>query len=145
MQHTYGRYTNKSSLTQRRKELRNNQTKAEQELWKYLRTQQLGVKFRRQYSIGNYIVDFYCHELRLIIELDGWVHGEEVNRKKDAIRQNKLESKGYIVKRYRNEQVKYERKNVIQNIIYTINNIQSSTDPSSPPLLGEESEHLCNK
>jgi very-short-patch-repair endonuclease len=145
MQHTYGRYTNKSSLTQRRKELRNNQTKAEQELWKYLRAQQLGVKFRRQYSIGNYIVDFYCHELRLIIELDGWVHGEEVNRKKDAIRQNKLESKGYIVKRYRNEQVKYERKNVIQNIIYTINNIQSSTDPSSPPLLGEESEHLCNK
>ncbi len=130
MNNAYGRYTNKSSLTQRRKELRNNQTKAEKELWKHLRAQQLGVKFRRQYNIEKYIVDFYCHELRLIIELDGWIHGEEEHRSKDIIRQKKLESKEYIVKRYRNEQVKYERKNVLQDIVNTIHHIRANTDPS---------------
>ena len=116
----YGHYENKSSFTQRRRDLRKHQTKAEYELWKYLKKQQMGVKFRRQHSIEKYIVDFYCHELRLIIELDGWVHGEEGQKEKDAYRQNVLEQKGYSVVRYTNEQIKYNIRGVVQDIDNTI-------------------------
>jgi len=96
--------------------LRQDQTKAESILWSYLRSRKMGVIFRRQYSIESFIVDFYCHELKLIIELDGYIHGEEENKKKDIIRQNILEKLGYKVVRYRNEQIKYELKNVLQDI-----------------------------
>src|SRR3989344_4397076 len=82
------RYTNKSSTKERRRELRKNQTKVEKELWLKIRNRQLGVKFRRQYNIDYYIVDFYCHELRLIIELDGYIHGEKANKEKDKKREN---------------------------------------------------------
>ncbi len=116
-----GRYQNKSSLKQKRKKLRYEPTEAEMQLWKYLRSKQFGVKFRRQYNIDYYIVDFYSHEVRLVIELDGWIHGEEEYRKKDIIRDKYLERKGYKVLRYRNEQVMYELKAVLQDIY---NNIQ---------------------
>lgn len=115
-----GRYTNKSSTKNRRKELRNNQTTAERKLWKYIRAHQLGVKFRRQYNIDYYIVDFYCNELKLIIELDGWVHGEEQQIIKDKSRQSYLENKGYKIIRYTNAQVKYEINVVLQDIINNI-------------------------
>ena len=90
-------------------------------MWKHLRSKQFGVKFRRQYNIDYYIVDFYCHELRLVIELDGWIHGEEEYRRKDIIRDKYLVGKGYKVLRYRNEQIRYELKAVLQDIY---NNIQ---------------------
>ncbi|EKE06687.1 MAG: hypothetical protein ACD_18C00305G0005 [uncultured bacterium] len=109
-------YGNKSSLKLRRKILRQDQTKAESILWSHLRSRKMGVRFRRQYSIESFIVDFYCHELKLIIELDGWIHGEEENKKKDIIRQNILEKLGFKIIRYKNEQIKYELKNVLQDI-----------------------------
>ncbi|OGH84964.1 MAG: hypothetical protein A2493_01955 [Candidatus Magasanikbacteria bacterium RIFOXYC12_FULL_33_11] len=109
-------YSNKSFLKSRRKTLRQDQTKAESLLWSCLRASKIGVRFRRQYSIESFIVDFYCHELKLIIELDGYIHGEEENKKKDIIRQNTLEKLGFKVVRYRNEQIKYELKNVLQDI-----------------------------
>ncbi|OIO18264.1 MAG: hypothetical protein AUJ23_04065 [Candidatus Magasanikbacteria bacterium CG1_02_32_51] len=109
-------YSNKSFLKARRKKLREEQTKAEGVLWSKLRGSQLGVKFRRQHSIKSFIVDFYCHKLKLIIELDGWIHGEEENKNKDIIRQNILENLGYKVLKYRNEQIKNELKNVLQDI-----------------------------
>ena len=115
------RYTNKSSTKERRRELRKNQTKVEKELWLKIRNRQLGVKFRRQYNIDYYIVDFYCHELRLIIELDGYIHGEEGNIKKDKRRENYLKNKGYSIIRYRNEQVKYEMESILQDLINIIN------------------------
>ena len=75
-----------------------------------------GYKFRRQHGIGNYVVDFYCPELQLIIELDGWFHGEEEQIKKDAIRQWYLELEGFCVVRYTNAQIKNEIKSVLANI-----------------------------
>ena len=58
--------------------MRNNLTMAEASLWKYLQRKKFyGRKFRRQYSIGNYIVDFYCPEEKLVIELDGEVHKDD--------------------------------------------------------------------
>ena len=130
-----GRYTNKSCYKNRRIELRSkNQTEAERRLWLKLRKEQLGVKFRRQYNIDYYIVDFYCHELKLIIELDGYIHGEEENRKKDLIRQKYLESKGYKVLRYQNDQIRYEAYNVLTNIYYIIRQLQTNqTTPSNSP------------
>ncbi|HNW71922.1 MAG TPA: endonuclease domain-containing protein [Candidatus Paceibacterota bacterium] len=65
---------NKSRLCSRRRELRRKQTKQEGLLWKSIRNRNLGVKFRRQYSIGGYILDFYCPEIKLVIEIDGSGH-----------------------------------------------------------------------
>ena len=109
-------YTNKAALKNKRSYLRKNQTKAELVLWQKIKSKKLEVKFRRQYSIENFIVDFYCHDLKLIIELDGYIHSEEEKIRKDKVRQQFLESLGYKVLRYRNEQIKYELDNVLQNL-----------------------------
>ncbi len=69
-----GRTHNKPELTTQRKTLRNNSTSAEAMLWSMLKSRQLGVRFRRQFSIGQYILDFYSPEVNLCIELDGAPH-----------------------------------------------------------------------
>lgn len=98
-----------------KKYLRNNSTFPEILLWQKLRMKQmLGYKFRRQFQIEKYIVDFYCHELKLIVEIDGSVHFEK--SKEDKERQKYLEKKGYCVIRYINEQV-------LQNIYFVLDNI----------------------
>jgi very-short-patch-repair endonuclease len=67
----------KASTQQNARELRHQQTKAEEKLWSLLRNRQLkGKKFRRQQAIANYVVDFYCHECKLAIEVDGNFHTE---------------------------------------------------------------------
>ena len=65
---------NKSELTTQRKTLRNNSTSAEAMLWNMLKSRQLGVKFRRQFSVGQFILDFYSPEIKLCVELDGAPH-----------------------------------------------------------------------
>ncbi len=88
------------------RELRKNQTDAEAVLWACLRDRQLsGLKFRRQHPVANtrYVVDFFCYESSLIVELDGPVHNAQVEG--DAIRQQELESLGCRVIRFRNEEV----------------------------------------
>ena len=77
---------NKIEYKQRRQTLRNNMTEPEKRLWGILRNHQLGVKFRRQHGIGHYIVDFYCPELKLIIEVDGESHFSEDAQAYDKIR-----------------------------------------------------------
>lgn len=99
------KFTNKRSVMNRRKHLRLHVTNAERELWRYLRNNQLGVTFRRQYSMGSYIIDFFCYELGLIIEIDGAIHGEVGNIEKDKKRDAWLRSEGYNIVRYTNEQV----------------------------------------
>ena len=87
--------------------LRKEMTKAEACLWKYiLRAGQLkGYQFRRQRPILNYIVDFMCMELKLIIEIDGITHQWEETIKNDEIRQKALESVGFTLLRFRDEEV----------------------------------------
>ena len=81
---------NKSVFLSRRKELRRSSTPQELKLWLYLKNKNLGVKFRRQHGIGPYIVDFYCKEKNLIIELDGSQHIEakEYDEERDAFIKN---------------------------------------------------------
>ncbi len=69
-------------------------------MWKWIRNEQLGYKFRRQYSIGKYIADFYCSELRLVLEIDGSIHGEEIVALKDGERDAFMKNIGLVIKRY---------------------------------------------
>jgi len=86
------------------KKLRQNSTEAEAKLWYQLRRKQVGgLRFRRQYRLGNYIVDFVCLPARLIIEVDGGQHAEQVAR--DEARTAWLESQGFRVIRFWNSDV----------------------------------------
>ena len=97
---------NRKDLKELRKELRNNPTKAESFLWRALKKSQLeGRKFRRQQSIENYIVDFYCPKEKLIVELDGKVHENAINNNYDFKRTERLEELGLKVIRFSNEEV----------------------------------------
>src|SRR3989344_7512072 len=92
-------YQNEPVLKDVRRFLRSEGTSAEKILWKYIRGNQLSYKFRRQFSIGNFVADFYCHELKLIIELDGWTHDSLQTKNKDKRKQDFLEAQGYYVVR----------------------------------------------
>lgn len=93
-------------LKEKRRSLRNNGTSAEATLWTLLSKSQLeGRKFRRQHSIKNYIVDFYCHAEKLAIELDGDVHFTEQGLEYDKKRDAELASLGIKVIRFENEDV----------------------------------------
>jgi len=86
--------------------LRKNQTLAEQILWSKLRSRGLsGFKFRRQHPIGNYILDFYCSEANLAIDIDGGQHAERENRERDNKRTAYLNQKGIRVTRFWNNDV----------------------------------------
>jgi very-short-patch-repair endonuclease len=108
---------NHKYLEQRRKSLRNNLTSAEATLWKYIQKTQLeGRKFRRQHSITNYIVDFYCPVENLIIELDGAVHLNIGQQNYDNERTLKLESLGFKVIRFENKMIFEELDTVLKEI-----------------------------
>ena len=97
---------NRKHLESFRKELRENLTSAEAFLWKHLQRKQLkGRKFRRQHSIENFIVDFYCPEEKLIIELDGEIHKNATAEEKDRKRDKRLEELGFKVLRFENKMV----------------------------------------
>jgi len=80
--------------TPRVRELRRKPTEAERAAWYLLRGRQLGAKFRRQYCIENWVVDFYCFEHRLVIELDGGVHSQPSQMRKDAAKEDYLRALG---------------------------------------------------
>jgi very-short-patch-repair endonuclease len=85
------------------RELRRNQTESEEIAWRLLRTLRFkGFKFRRQYAVGRYIVDFCCPQRRLIVELDGSVHAQPSQAKRDARRDTELKRMGYTVTRLPN-------------------------------------------
>jgi len=93
-----------SGLAQTAKELRKKQTAAEAVMWEFLRNRRfMNLKFRRQHQVGEYVVDFYCDEYNLAIELDGPVHDEAKQSKKDKTRDAYLQSLGLTVLRLRNE------------------------------------------
>lgn len=99
-------------------ELRKELTPAERKLWALIRNDQLGVNFRRQHAIGNYIPDFVCIKKKLIIELDGGQHVEQVEY--DAERTKYLESQGYKVIRFWNNEVLNDINGVIRNIQFAL-------------------------
>lgn len=108
---------NRKYLKEYRKALRNDSTPAEAELWKFIKGAQLGGrKFRRQHSIGNYILDFYCPSEKLAIELDGQVHFNSVAQQLDEERDKSLEKLGIKVLRFENKYVFQNLEAVLQVI-----------------------------
>ena len=113
------------------KTLRSKQTEAEQRLWYHLRAHRFeGLKFKRQKPIGRYIVDFICVERRLIIEIDGGQHSEQV--KYDHDRDTWLRSQGYTVLRFWNHEVMQQLESVLEQIRLSL-----SPDPSPASGRGE--------
>ena len=107
-------------LFQRARKLRNAETHAEQVLWSYLRTKPLGLKFRRQHPFGIFILDFYCHQIKLVIEVDGSVHLNEQVKQRDKEREEILSKSGLYVIRFTNDDVLSKLQNVINTIEETI-------------------------
>ena|SRR3989339_106500 len=89
-------------LKRRRRSLRRQITDGEYSLWYWLRNNEFKHKFRRQVSIGSFIVDFYCHKLKLIIEVDGGIHNDQIEY--DTRRETWLKSQGYNIIRVNNEE-----------------------------------------
>ncbi len=109
---------NKKSLKEIRRTLRQTITPAENFLWQQIRNRKLNkMKFKRQHSIGNYIVDFYCASSRLIIELDGEVHNVPEQIEKDKSRDENLKEMGFKILRFSNEYVLSNINLVKQEII----------------------------
>ena len=101
-----------------RKALRNHSTAAEAILWRCLKHSQVGgLKFRRQHSIGNYIMDFYCPSLKLAIELDGNIHNDRAVHEYDEARTRFLEENGITVIRFDNEHVYHYSGHIIETIL----------------------------
>ena len=117
---------NKKELKNLRRELRKNLTPAEARLWKFLQNSQLeGRKFRRQHSIGRYIIDFYCPKEKIAIELEGNVHFNPVNEQYDLLRTEFLNS-------YNIKVVKFENKEVFEKIEIVIEIIKSNFKNTTP-------------
>ena len=106
-----------SALKDRRRELRRNQTDAEKTLWAKVRNKQFcGLKFFRQYSVGPYILDFYCPEKNLAVELDGGQHNVPDGREYDVERTAYLNALGIEVARFWNNEILTNIEGVLETI-----------------------------
>lgn len=132
-----GGISNIKELETKRKALRNGATKAEKFLWKFLQKSQLGRKFRRQHSVENFILDFYCPEEKLAIELDGKGHFSPVGQEYDLYRDTRLAELGLKV-------LHFENKLVLENIESVLAEIKNNygwyknQPPLTPPWKGVE-------
>jgi very-short-patch-repair endonuclease len=116
------RVHNKEYLLKYRRNLRIRETNAETIFWQHVRNGKLnGLKFKRQHSIGNYIVDFYCASEMLVIELDGSVHNSKEQKEKDQLRDKNLREINFKILRFKNQEIFTDMDNVKQRIINAIN------------------------
>jgi very-short-patch-repair endonuclease len=111
--------------------LRRKMTEAEKRLWNELKNRKLnGLKFRRQHPLRWYIADFYCHERRLVIELDGEIHEKNSIKENDQNRSAELDRLGIIIIRFKNEQILNSLSEVLNEIRKVVNNTPSQISPS---------------
>ena len=113
------------------KDLRKNMTGVEIILWNHLKAGINGLKFRRQHPLGIYIADFYCHKIKLIIEVDGNIHNKKEIKEYDIERENSLIAEGYTVIRFSNYQILNKIEFVLSTITthtqILLNNYKNST------------------
>jgi very-short-patch-repair endonuclease len=110
-------YGAKPKIFEKARELRKNMTNAEKRLWAELRRNRFhGLYFRRQHPINQFIVDFYCHEAKLVIEVDGSVHDQEEQKEYDVGRSYEMQKWGIKVLRFTNEQVERDTDKVLTEI-----------------------------
>ena len=121
--------------------LRKNLTDAERRLWSEIRLRQAGgFKFRRQFPIGRYIVDFACSERKLVVEVDGGQHAEQENY--DADRTKWLESQGFRVLRFWNNEIQTNLEGVKESIFRALGEKGEPPTPALPHKGGGESRHV---
>jgi len=128
--------TNKKILSGKlQRALRNHMSEAEQVMWHVLRGRQIcGLKFRRQHPFADYILDFVCLEVNLVIEVDGGQHDQQATY--DENRTQELQTAGFRVLRFWNNEVLKERESVTEKIWLIVQELQSHPHPA-PPLEGE--------
>jgi very-short-patch-repair endonuclease len=124
MQHKHRIYP---PILQAAREMRHPQTPAEATLWRAMRDRRLGYKFRRQHPIDRFIVDFYCANAKLCIEIDGASHLEPEQIDYDAARTAYLQEVGYQVIRFTNDDVRYNIHAVVDEIVRTIEQLTNRT------------------
>lgn len=108
--------SNDKSLQSYRRSLRQTMTPAEAILWSFRRRRKLGPRFHRQYSIGTYILDFYCPHFRVAVELDGEEHNQPERMMSDEFRTDFLSQHGIHVLRFRNAEVFHNLNGVLAEI-----------------------------
>ncbi|MBE2217353.1 MAG: DUF559 domain-containing protein [Ignavibacteria bacterium] len=116
----------KKSEQLKRSLLRNKMTEAEKLLWLELKNRNLGVRFLRQYSIEKFVVDFYCPEIKLAVEVDGVTHNSPEEIEYDAYRQEEIEKYKITFVRFTNQQVYGSIKTVVDEIKARINILKKS-------------------
>jgi len=119
-------YGANSFVFQKAEELRKNMTSAESIIWKHIHINPWKLKFRRQHPISNFIADFYCHSIKLIIEIDGDIHDVEEVKQYDSAREQSLKEFGLTILRFRNEEVFNNADAILEKIDETIRILQSS-------------------
>ena len=136
-------YSYNKNLQPLANQLRKNLTKAEACLWKYaLRAKQLkGYQFRRQRPVLQYIADFFCKELMLIIEIDGITHDHEISQNKDIQREEHLVQAGFKMVRFTDEEVLNNMAGVVSQLEKIISEIEKST-PCAPAGGGQNEEYF---
>lgn len=110
------RINNLKILKDRRKELRQKETSQEKVLWWHLKARRFKYKFKRQHSIGGYILDFYCADKKLAIELDGEVHNTKESQEYDSLRDSFLKETGCKVLRFSNKELDSNISKVLTEI-----------------------------
>jgi very-short-patch-repair endonuclease len=120
------RFINDTSQKGKRILLRRNETTEEQIIWKMLRNRSTGYKWRRQVSIGRYVADFYCSELKMVIEVDGSQHIESAEY--DKMRSELFESIGILTLRFWNNEVRESRDGVYMRIIRGVESRKNPED-----------------
>lgn len=116
---------NKKEMKTRRRQLRSDMTFSEKVMWNILRRNETGERFLRQYSIDNYVIDFYCPRLKLAVEVDGEVHDREEEKKYDKERQEYVEKYGVVFIEFRNEEVTENGNAVYEKIMAKIKELKT--------------------
>jgi len=111
------RFTVSRETTLKAQRLRREATPFERMIWAKINRKQIGYAFRRQHSVGPYILDFYCSELSLAFEIDGYSHGIEGGPERDARRTAYLAERGIRVVRFWNDEVREDLVSVVERII----------------------------
>ncbi len=123
--HNYQQIQFQDQLQELARQMRRNPTLAEAELWKHLRARKLyGIKFRRQHPFFSFILDFYCKEYKLIIEIDGDSHANRFVH--DMLRDQRFQQEGYTILRFTNEDVLYSIQTVLKKITHTVDILKPS-------------------
>jgi len=107
-------YGARPSVFEKAKELRKNMTDAEKQLWDRINRNQLGVRFKAQHPIYKFVVDFYCHKYKLVIEIDGEIHNFQ--KQEDEGREEELKRLGLKIIRFTNDEVKEDLDRVVDEI-----------------------------